>query len=208
MTINTYENRIPFNPSHIRRICLYGGPGTGKSTTSSNLFAYFKRLCVDGERDLQLELIQEYIKTWAWEGRYPQGFDQNYIFAKQQRREEIPLRNGVNHIFTDSPLLLGASYAKRYDVKSWPALIQMAELHEEAYPGLHIFLERGDRPYIDKGRYMDKEEALKMDRFIHGMLDIFIGTDNYVCMNYNDFDGMCNYISDKLHIYPIRNEIK
>ena len=35
----------------IRRVCLYGGPGTGKSTTASSLFAEFKRICVDGVVD-------------------------------------------------------------------------------------------------------------------------------------------------------------
>lgn len=191
--------RVPPKPT-IRRICLYGGPGTGKTTTASDLFAELKRSTVAGKIDVQVELVQEWVKTWAWEGRKPQGFDQNFIFANQQRLEEIPLRNGVDCIVTDSPLLLGCAYARKNHVKSWQALLTLAELHEEAYPGLHIFLDRGDRPYVAKGRFEDEQGARRMDSFIRGMLDLFIGSERYHVVPYDDFDGLCGLVRGKLGI--------
>lgn len=187
------------NPqTKIRRVCFYAGSGCGKTTSASGLFAELKRDTVANKIDFQLELIQEYVKVWAWEKRKIESFDQNFIFANQQHLEDVPLRNGVDCIITDSPLLLSAAYARKTHVKSWQALITLAELHEEAYPGLHIFLERGERPYVPKGRYEDKDRAVRMDGFIRGMLDLFIGNDRYAVMPYDDFDGICNLVRDKL----------
>jgi len=44
-------------------INFYAGPGAGKSTTSAKIFAALK------DRGECAELIQEYVKTWAWEGK-------------------------------------------------------------------------------------------------------------------------------------------
>ncbi len=184
----------------IRRINFYAGPGCGKTTTASDLFAEVKRNTVSNKVEMQFELVQEWVKAWAWEGRKPTGFDQNYIFASQQRLEEVPLRNGVDCVITDSPLLLSAAYARKYHVKSWQALISLAELHEEAYPGLHIFLDRGNRPYVSKGRFQNEEEAKRMDGFIKGMLDLYIGSDRYLVLPYDDFQGIYSCIRGKLGI--------
>lgn len=192
--------------SNIRRINLYGGPGVGKSTLASDLFAEFKRSCIDSAIDRQFELIQEYVKRWAWEGRNVKGFDQVFIFANQQRLEEIPLRAGVHHIFTDSPLFLGAAYARKYHSKTFGPLISLAELHEEKYPGLHIFLERGDRPYVAKGRYEDESSARKMDDYIMSLLDLYVGSDNYLVLPYNDWPRIISTTAEKLglseHLNP------
>ena len=59
------------------RICLYSGPGAGKSATAADIFAEFKR------KNYSIELVAEYIKTWAYEGRKPESYDQTLIFANQ-----------------------------------------------------------------------------------------------------------------------------
>jgi len=171
------------------------------STTASDLFAVFKRMTVDSKVDRQFELIQEFVKTWAWEGKSPKGFDQVFIFANQQQREEIPLRAGVHHIFTDSPLFLGAAYARKYKSKTFNALISLAELHEEEYPGLHIFLDRGDRPYVGKGRFEDEDKARSMDDYIRSMLDLYVGSDNYITIPYGDRDTIIETIADRLGLF-------
>jgi len=164
-------------------------------------------MSVDNEVDTQFELIQEFVKSWAWEGKNIQGFDQVFIFANQQNREEIPLRAGVQHIFTDSPLFLGAAYARKYHSKAFGPLIALAELHEEEYPGLHIFLERGDRPYVGKGRYENADKAKRMDDYIKSMLDLYIGSENYITMPYSDRDGIVEVVADRLNLTPyLRNQ--
>ena len=65
-------------------INLYGGPGTGKSTTAAHVFALLK------QRDVNAELVREYAKDIVWEGRthllsgvFPY---QLVIFSKQNKR--------------------------------------------------------------------------------------------------------------------------
>ena len=50
-------------------ISLHSGPGTGKSTSAAQLFAELK------QRHCSVELVREYVKKWAWEGRKISGFD-------------------------------------------------------------------------------------------------------------------------------------
>jgi nicotinamide riboside kinase len=184
--------------STIRRINLYGGPGTGKTTTASDLFAELKRGTVSNKIDVQLELVQEYAKELAWQDIPIKDLDQWWVWCNQWRREHISLKSGVDAVITDSPLLLGAAYARRYNVEGWKELIGLAEIHERRYPGLHIFLDRGDRPYVPKGRYEDKDKAIKMDGFIRGMLDLFIGSENYIVLPVDDFKGVCDLARDRL----------
>lgn len=42
-------------------ICLYGGPGAGKTTTSAGLFFKLKSM------GHTCELNREYVKDWVWE---------------------------------------------------------------------------------------------------------------------------------------------
>jgi DNA replication protein DnaC len=52
----------------IRRICLYGGPGSGKS----KLACYLNYMLMDYD----IDLVSEYIKAWAYEGKIPESLDQ------------------------------------------------------------------------------------------------------------------------------------
>ena len=56
------------------RISLFGGPGSGKSTTAARLFSELK------ERHYSVEHVSEYVKSWTYMNRKPKGFDQVYIF--------------------------------------------------------------------------------------------------------------------------------
>jgi ABC-type multidrug transport system ATPase subunit len=66
-------------------INLFGGPGSGKSTTAAYLYAGLKNQGVNAE------LIREYVKDWAYESRTVGVFDQLYFFGKQVRRETFSL---------------------------------------------------------------------------------------------------------------------
>jgi len=149
-----------------RRINLYAGPGTGKTTTAADVFSRLKNKFIHEQLDTHVELVQEYVKVWAWENRKPKGFDQIYICAQQMRKEEIPLRNGVDLIVTDSPLFMQCCYAKKYETPYWEELYELVHYFEEEYPSIHIFLDRGERPYVAKGRYQTSEEAKELDKFI------------------------------------------
>ena len=80
-----------------RIICLYGGPGTGKSTTCAGLYYKLKMTGYNAEMN------REYVKEWVWEGRNIQTGDQTYFFAKQARKERLYILQGLDFIITDSP---------------------------------------------------------------------------------------------------------
>jgi len=150
----------------IRRINLYGGPCSGKSTTASTIFAKLKNRFIEDKINIHVELVQEYIKNWAYENRAPSGFDQVYVFAQQMHREDILLRNGVELIISDSPLLMNYAYGAKQERPGYKGLLQVVNEFEAQYPSIDIFLERGDRPYVAKGRYQTAEQAKEMDDFI------------------------------------------
>src|SRR5271156_5139176 len=85
-------------------VCLWGGPGTGKSTTCAGLFHKLKKL------GLNVEMNREYVKDWVWEGREIISGDQVYITAKQARKEVLYMRKEMDIIITDSPLALTTFY--------------------------------------------------------------------------------------------------
>lgn len=183
----------------IRRINFYSGPGTGKSTTAAFIFASLKKKIIEENINIQVEHTTEYVKNWAWEGKKPTGFDQFYICAKQLRREEIPLRNGVDVIVTDSPLLMQCCYAKTYHVPCWENLVEITNKFEEQYNGLHIFLERGNRRYMQGGRFDTEDEAKAMDKQILNFLNQYLPS-TYTSLPSEDVATILDYCLKEIGI--------
>lgn len=140
-------------------INLLGGPGCGKSTTASGLFYYMKL------KGLKVELVREYVKDAVYEERNIFD-DQVYIFAKQNRRQAI-LKDKVDWIVTDSPLLLSAVYAPVNYYKSFPLLCIQAF---EEYDNYNFFIQR-NKPYSTQGRYHTYEQALETDKKVIKMME-------------------------------------
>jgi len=144
----------------IRRINIFGGPGSGKSTLAAWLWSELK---IAG---FNVEHVQEWVKGWAYANRPITSFDEVYAFAKQMHKEDNLLRQGVDHIICESPLLLIASYATRNKSTFADDLISLANKFEHIYPSVFVFLQRGDIPYKREGRYEDLEAALATDEVI------------------------------------------
>lgn len=147
-------------------VYLYGGPGTGKSTTAAHLFALAK------QNDINAELVREYIKDWVWEGREVRPGDQPYIASKQSRKERICF-GSVDLIISDSPMYLGQFYEEKYDT-SYPVVAHLVKKHmefaeQEGYKFEHIFLKRLKK-YNTAGRFQNEEEAIECDREIRALL--------------------------------------
>jgi hypothetical protein len=149
------------------------------------LFADLKDYSKQSSNNFQVELCREYIKEKAWEGIKPVGFDQNFIFAEQQRREEILLRNGVDVVVTDCPLALMVTYATLYKVPTVGAIRDMVMAHEEVYPGLHILLSR-NCPYNPAGRYQTESEAIEIDKRIETTMQSLFGHTYHVANSYDE----------------------
>jgi nicotinamide riboside kinase len=139
------------------RINLFGGPGSGKSTTAAWLFSELKR------RLVSVEHVNEYVKAWAYAKRSVDPYDQVYIMAKQMQYEYRFLKNGIKNVITDSPVDLSIVYSPTH-LK--PALKLMVETYNRDFDYLNIFLCRGNKPYVAEGRYQDKERAVEIDNKI------------------------------------------
>lgn len=151
-------------------ICLYGGPGAGKSTAAAELFVMLKKM------DFNCEMNREYIKEWIWEGRKIKEGDQTYIFAKQARKERQYIDQGLDFIITDSPLILTHFYGMKADLMEQEcntSLIMLKHHHhfckKHGYKVDHFFINR-KKAYNPSGRFQTEEEAKIYDIEIKTML--------------------------------------
>lgn len=139
-------------------INLYGGPGTGKSTTAAGLFFAYK------SNGANVELVREYAKDVVWEGRTALLQDQLYLFAKQNKRL-FDLMDKVDLIITDSPLLQMLIYAESHP----KALHDLIRLQHNKTASFDVFLRR-EKAYNPAGRVQTEDEAVAMDMRIRDML--------------------------------------
>lgn len=144
-------------------VCLYGGPGSGKSTTAAGLFYQAKLAGVNAE------LVREYAKELVWEWGEIIPEHQEQLATEQARREEI-LHSQVDLIITDSPLRLGLYYEDRYTPAPVPEFAEVLEYVEgnaakHGYTYLHVMLTRV-KTYEPKGRLHNREEAIAIDQVI------------------------------------------
>lgn len=142
-------------------INLFGGPGSGKSTTAAGLFHLMKL------NEMNVELVTEYAKDLTWEERYGiLANDQLYVFAKQQKRLQV-LKNKVNYVVTDSPLVLSLIY------RQWNYLPQNFEpLVFEVWNGFinkNYYIKR-TKKYVAIGRTQTEDEALGVDEIVKHFL--------------------------------------
>lgn len=137
---------------------LWGGPGTGKSTSAAAVFAALKQMGINAE------LVTEYVKGWAWTERKIGPLDQFYLFGKQLHKESN-LYGRVEVIVTDSPVGVSAYYANKYAAPEIGAamLINHAAVRAQKLADyIDVALVR-TKAYNPKGRYETEEQARAID---------------------------------------------
>lgn len=142
-------------------INIFGGPGTGKSTTAAFVFARLK------QQHKNVELSVEYAKSRVYEEHHSMFDDQVYIFA-QMLRQYHRCEGKVDYMVNDSPLLLSAVYSRatNHRYKSFEPLVIEAV---NSYHNINIMLER-TVPYKTEGRNQDISEAEEIDALVKKVL--------------------------------------
>lgn len=145
----------------LKVINLFGGPGTGKSTTRAGLFKEMKLA------KMNVEETTEYAKDLTWDEHFNVLADQLFVLANQNRRLDR-LIGKVEYVVTDSPLLLSLEYANvDYLPKNFKNLVM--EVWDK-YDNVNFFLRRV-KEYNPVGRNQTEEEARAIDASIYKMLN-------------------------------------
>jgi nicotinamide riboside kinase len=148
------------------RVNFFGGPCVGKSTLAAQLFAYLKAEGFDAE------LVQEFVKTWAYQQRQLKSFDHVYTFASQLHTEDLYLQSGVNIIVTDSPMLLQVMYGMHQQLPSANELKHIADTFELSHTSINFLVARRV-DYKPQGRYQTAESAARMHDVITNYLNLW-----------------------------------
>lgn len=152
------------------RICLIGGPNTGKSTQCAHFFASLK------EQSIPIEQIQEWVREAINKGQLPMEnpWVQFWVYQEQKDKENC-LPTEIQYMVTDSPTLLSYVYALMGAKRPTDnyLLIKMYEnflLDLNRYD--YIFTCEREKEYLKDGtRAQSKEEAIALDKLIRSILD-------------------------------------
>lgn len=142
-------------------INLIGGPGSGKSTCASGIFYELKKLGIN------CELSLEFAKDKVWEESYSVLSDQLYVFGKQYHKL-FRLKNKVDVIITDSPLVISIHYNKMTSDHFNNLVVE--QYH--TFNNLMYFIKRGET-YQSEGRMQTLEESEIIDSDIKNILHTY-----------------------------------
>lgn len=159
------------------RINFFGAPSRGKSNLAAWTYSMMRFL------HLNTELVQEWIKHWAYNQVKIQYFDQIYVFGKQHRLEYDLLKAGVKNIVTDSPTWLSVFYAPR-ELKR--PLAELNHLYDQEFPSLNfLILKDRDSEYEREGRYQDAGGAQDLENKLIDFMPEILG-DNYKTLFFSE----------------------
>ena len=161
-------------------------PSSGKSTMASSVFSKLKWLGID------CELVTEFAKELVWEERNETFKNEVYIFAKQFHRI-FRLKDKVQVIITDRPLILSAYYNDKYGMGQFPKLNELVLSQHNQFNNLNFFIER-KKPYNPNGRNQTEKESNLMSHEIEHMLKKYD-------IEYNKIDGVeesIDYVVNKI----------
>lgn len=168
-------------------INLLGGPGLGKSTTAAGVFSLLKLHGVNAE------YVPEFAKDLTWEERYKTLDNQYYVWAKQYHRI-WRLRDEVDVIITDSPLLLSLVYGTVSDNFTQTVIETFNEFNNMNY-----VLQR-TKKYWNRGRNQTAAEARVIDKSVMDMLERYSITHKIVRGNYKAIDDVTFDVLETLDV--------
>lgn len=145
------------------RVGLYGGPGSGKSTTRALVFGTLK------QRGVEIEEIPEYAKEMVWEERWQALKFQPATIAKQMWRERR-VEDKVEVSITDTSTLLALIYGREENGVTPKFREWVLDDYRRAWR-LDFFLDRDpSQAYQANGRMQTAEQAAQNDKEILDLL--------------------------------------
>jgi hypothetical protein len=135
------------------KINLYGPPSVGKSMQSAFIFGKLKYLGHNAE------MCSEYAKDLAWKKiNIKEGGPtlQLEIFINQLKKEDL-LKDKVDFMVTDSPLLLNAYYSQSELTKK----IAIDRNNDKQF---HFWLTRSSAKFEKAGRVHNEEESIQIEK--------------------------------------------
>lgn len=167
-------------------INIFGGPGIGKSTVAAELFSEMKK------KGYSCELVDEFAKGLVWDASKDDIANQVYCLGNQYHKINR-LKDKVDYIITDSPILLNNVYADKtgYGSENFKGLVR--ELNNRFY-NLDVVLKRDTSSFETNGRIHDEKTALELDSLIKKELEIVTGVTEDKWSSDIPFLGMDNHI--------------
>lgn len=165
---------------------LYGGPGTGKSTTAAGVFSLLK------QHGVNCELVTEYAKDKVWEESFRVFDNQLYVFARQYQRV-FRLLGKVGVIVTDSPLLLSLYYGQGKDETFDKLVVE----RYKSMRNLDVFLTRV-KEYSPIGRMQTEDQAKEIDVLLREKLDAWGIKYTKMLGNADSIIGIANMVQATL----------
>jgi len=146
-------------------INIFGGPGTGKSTTAAGLFYVMK---LDNNR---VEYIQEYAKDLTYGNDDVKLSDQLLLLGEQHHRM-FRLKDQVDFIIHDAPFINGMAYASN-DLIPLDEYQNLILALYNRYNHINIFLQRNvdEHEYQEYGRAQTLEQSQEKDILIKELLN-------------------------------------
>lgn len=189
-------------------INLFGGPGSGKSTTALALTYCLKM------SGLKAEYVSEWVKDLVYKKDHLELSDQYNIFAQQNNK--LKVLSELDFVVTDSPLVFAAIYPNVH----YP-LSQLDESKREqmqrdftnvvvnqfkSYEGVNIFLNRL-HDYQTHGRTQTPEQAKEVEGQIISFLETFELPFYRVDTDTNCVKNICQIIESVSQKNAISNQI-
>jgi hypothetical protein len=158
------ENRMRLYPTQV--INIMGGPGCDKTLYSSAIILNLNL------RHKTVEFLPDYAKTLVWHKDHEALKNQYQIAQRQNEMLEV-LDGQVQFLVTECPLPQLLHYNAHYpdnicDIAK--TRLKILEWHKQ-HNNVNVLTQRGEKKYVQAGRFQSEDEARQIDRSIQNMLD-------------------------------------
>ena len=170
------ENKLANLPLLVN---YFAGPSAGKTTAALELTAALKK------EGYNVEYVSEFSKELVLENRIDELSNQEFVTDEQYHRLDR-LRNSVDIIVTDSPVLLGKVYGEKSISEEYSK--QIKDYHN-SFENLNLFVARGDT-FQTEGRVHNLEQSKELDNKIITML-----RENNVMFDYVQQNDITNTVA-------------